>query len=47
LDGDGRLDLYMWLSDHYNVIEHTLFLSSKAPADGLVERVAFWTTVGC
>lgn len=47
LDGDGRLDLYMRLSDHYNVSERTLFLSSKAGPQRIVEKVAVWITTGC
>jgi hypothetical protein len=47
LDGDGKLDLYMWLSDHYNVTEHTLLLSSLAKKDELVGVAAVWTTTGC
>lgn len=47
LDGDGRLDLYMYLSDHYNVTEHTLFLSSAAGPNRLVGRAAMWRTLGC
>jgi len=47
LDGDGKLDLFMNLSDHYNVTEATLFLSSRSRADKLVEPVAVFRTVGC
>jgi len=47
LDGDGRLDLLMVLSGHDNVMERTLFLSSKRPRNKLVERVAVFSTKGC
>ena len=47
LDGDGKLDLYLYLSDHYNVIEHTLFRSHGAAEGKLVEAVAKWITTGC
>lgn len=47
LDGDGRLDLYMQLSNHYNVSEKRLYLSSRAGKGRLVRMVASFTTVGC
>jgi hypothetical protein len=47
LDGDGKLDLFMTLSDHYNVNEYTLFLSSKRSKGNLVQRVAAFTITGC
>ena len=47
LDGDGKLDLYLYLSDHYNVIEHTLFRSRGAARGKLVTPVAKWVTTGC
>ena len=47
LDGDGRLDLYMNLSHHYNMTHRMLFLSTAAGAGDLVGRVAEFTTTGC
>ena len=47
LDGDGRLDLYMNLSYHYNMTHRMLFLSTAAGAGELVGRVAEFTTTGC
>jgi hypothetical protein len=47
LDGDGRLDLYMSLSNHYNVTEHTLLLSSHAKDGQVVGVAAVWRTTGC
>ena len=47
LDGDGKLDLFMALSHHYNVVEYTLFLSSKRSGSNLVHRVAVFETKGC
>lgn len=47
LDGDGKLDLLMELSDHYNVIESTLFLSSRSGPGELVRQVAVFRRVGC
>lgn len=47
LDGDEKLDLFMALSDHYNVIDYTLFLSSKRSKGNLVQRVAAFTITGC
>lgn len=47
LDGDGKLDLLMNLSDHYNVSEVTLFLSSRRAPGTLVKRVASFRTTGC
>ena len=47
LDGDGRLDLYMNLSHHYNMTERMLFLSTAAGDGDLVGQVAGFTTTGC
>jgi hypothetical protein len=47
LDGDGKLDLLMILSDHYNVMERTLFLSSRRSKADFVKRIAAFVTVGC
>ena len=47
LDGDRGLDLYVQVSDHYNVIEHRLFLSSRAGRKRLVREVAVFRMVGC
>lgn len=47
LDGDGKLDLIMALSDHYNVVEYTLFLSSRRSQGNLVQRVTAFVTKGC
>jgi hypothetical protein len=47
LDGDGKLDLYMSLSDHYNVDQRILFLSRYAQKGQLVRAVASFRTVGC
>lgn len=47
LDGDGRLDLFLNLSGHYNVMERTLFLSSGRSEGDLVKRIAVFRTVGC
>ncbi len=47
LDGDDRLDLIIDTSNHENVTAPTLFLSSEANGDALVEPVAIHWTVGC
>jgi hypothetical protein len=47
LDRDGKLDFYLDLSEHYNVIDKVLFLSSKAEKNKLVKAVANLGTVGC
>jgi hypothetical protein len=47
LDGDGKLDFYLNLSDHYNVANLKLFLSSEAESGKLVKEVAEFTTTGC
>ncbi len=47
LDADGKLDLYFDLTDHYNVSQKRLFLSSQAEKGKLVKEVANFTTVGC
>lgn len=47
LDNDGKLDFYLNLSDHYNVANLKLFLSSEAESGELVKEVAEFTTTGC
>ncbi|MFL6256443.1 MAG: hypothetical protein ACJ74T_15675 [Pyrinomonadaceae bacterium] len=47
LDGDRKLDLYVQVSEHYNVSRHKLFLSSRARAKQLVREVAEFTVTGC
>jgi hypothetical protein len=46
-DGDGKLDLYLDLSWHYNGSESLLFLSSQAKSGQLVKEIARFHTVGC
>jgi len=47
LDKDGRLDLLLNTSNHYNVSEMRLYLSSAAKAGHLVAEVASFRSVGC
>ena len=47
LDGDGRLDLLLDESDHYNVSETALYLSSLAASGALVGRAGRHRTTGC
>jgi hypothetical protein len=47
LDRDGKLDLLLDLTNHYNVSEYTLFLSSMAEGDSLLQKVAKFRSVGC
>lgn len=47
LDRDGRLDLILDATDHYNVGQPTLYLSSHARDGELVRAVAVHTSVGC
>lgn len=47
IDGDGRLDLYVTVTDHYNIAEKRLYLSSPARGIRLVKNVASFTTTGC
>ncbi len=47
LDRDGRLDLLVDLTDHYNVAAPTLLLSSLAQPDELVRPAAVFRTTGC
>lgn len=47
LDKDGKLDLYLDLHDHYNVMQRRLFLSSQAEEGKLVKEIANFRTVGC
>jgi hypothetical protein len=46
-DGDGKLDLYVDVSWHYNVSETRLFLSSQAKPGQFVKEVAKFVTTGC
>lgn len=47
LDNDGKLDFYLYLTDHYNVANQKLFLSTRAESGKLVKEVAEFTTTGC
>ncbi len=47
LDRDGKLDLLVDLTDHYNVREPALLLSSAATGRDLVQLVARFRTTGC
>jgi hypothetical protein len=47
LDRDGRPDLVIDLTDHYNVARPTLLLSSQAAAGQLVGVAAVFESVGC
>lgn len=47
LDADGRIDLIVDASDHYNVFAPTLFLTSAATDGEIVGRVAEFVTSGC
>ncbi|MGY4515007.1 hypothetical protein [Lysobacter sp. HA18] len=47
LDHDGRLDLILDTTDHYNVSEPTLYLSSGAEPHALVRKVASHSSTGC
>ncbi|MFN7132137.1 MAG: hypothetical protein ACK4N5_08645 [Myxococcales bacterium] len=47
LDRDGKLDLLLDATRHYNLRQPTLFLSAPSPRDALVEEVAFHRSVGC
>ena len=47
LDRDGKLDLYVDVTQHYNVSERKLFLSALAAEGKLVKEVAELVTTGC
>lgn len=47
LDRDGKLDLFMDLTNHYNVSEYTLFLSSMSEGNNILGNAATFRTVGC
>jgi hypothetical protein len=47
IDRDGKLDLYLDLSNHYNVSRRVLFLSSQAGKGKLVKELVRFETVGC
>ncbi len=47
LDRDGKLDLLMDLTYHYNVTLYSLFLSSAAEGDKLVKLVSQFRNTGC
>lgn len=46
-DRDGRADLILDTSDHYNASQPTLFLSSPAKGDAQLKRVALHRSTGC
>ena len=47
LDRDGKLDLYVNVTQHYNSSERKLFLSSQASEGQLVKEAAEFVTSGC
>lgn len=47
LDRDGKLDLYVNVTQHYDVSERRLFLSSTASKGKLVRNVATFVNGGC
>jgi hypothetical protein len=47
LNRDGRLDLLIDLTDHYNVSRPTLFISSGTKSNILLIEVAEHYSVGC
>jgi len=47
LDGDGKLDLLLDATFHYNVSDYTLWTSRGASGDALVEQVASFAISGC
>jgi hypothetical protein len=47
LDKDGKLDLYVTVTQHYNISERKLFLSSQADEGQLVQEAAQFVTSGC
>jgi len=47
LDRDGRLDLILDISEHYNVSRPTLFLSSGLRGHGLLQVQARYESTGC
>jgi hypothetical protein len=47
IDGDGKPDLYLNTSWHYNVSHKVLWLSSLAHQGQLVGVAAFFETTGC
>jgi hypothetical protein len=47
LDRDGKLDLYLEVTWHYNLSQRMLFLSSAARPGRLLRRVGLFESVGC
>lgn len=47
LDEDGKLDLYVDISEHYNVSRRVLFLSSLAGKGKMLRKAAEFRTTGC
>lgn len=47
LDGDGHWDFLANLSDHYNVSQPTLFLSTQRKANEVAGKSAEFRTTGC
>ena len=47
LDSEGKLDFYINVTNHYNVSDRRLFVSSPAEAGQLVKEIANFRTTGC
>ena len=47
LDQDRKPDLLLDTANHYNAVEYSLYLSSRAEGDELVRCVARFRSVGC
>ncbi|MFB9077230.1 hypothetical protein ACFFLS_02675 [Flavobacterium procerum] len=47
IDGDGKLDLIIDTSSHYNTSSLTLYLSKSADKHKIIKPVGIFTSVGC
>jgi hypothetical protein len=47
IDRDGKLDLILDTSHHYNLEEPTLYLSSEANKNEILKNVAYFSSTGC
>ncbi len=47
IDGDGIVDLFLNMTNHYNAFEPTLYLSKPAEKGSLLKKIAWHTSVGC
>jgi hypothetical protein len=47
IDGDGKFDLLIDTSRHYNASNPTLYLSKPAEKGKIIKPIGVFTSVGC